>query len=338
MLPGYWQRTVRAGPRSGRRGRPRRDAGAPRRARQPARQTARRAGGARLHRLLLQHRAGRPLRSPADSPFYALDLHKCGRSRRDGPDRRTSPRTWPATTSNWTGRWSIDRPTDDPARGCWCTATPRAGSSCRCGWTGCAGAAPPPTSGVAGLVLEQPVAGPAGSGDPAHRGCLAPRSARWRGCARRRGGAPPAEGGYGTTLHRDYHGDFDYDLNWKPIGGFPVTFGWIHAVRRGQAKLHRGLDVGVPNLILRSDRSVREVTDPDAHPARRRRARRQADRPLGRMHRQPDHDRADRRRQARRVPVAGRAAAGRPTASWTAGWTGTWLATKPQRAAQSEQG
>ena len=75
---------------------------------------------------------------------------------------------------------------------------------------------------------------------------------------------PPTEGGYGTTLHRDYHGDFDYDLKWKPIGGFPVTFGWLHAIRRGQATLHRGLDVGVPNLILRSDRSVREVKDPDA--------------------------------------------------------------------------
>ena len=26
-------------------------------------------------------------------------------------------------------------------------------------------------------------------------------------------------------LHRDYHGDFDYNLLWKPLGGFPVTFG-----------------------------------------------------------------------------------------------------------------
>jgi alpha-beta hydrolase superfamily lysophospholipase len=75
--------------------------------------------------------------------------------------------------------------------------------------------------------------------------------------------APVPEGGYGSTLHRDYSGEFDYDLRWKPIGGFPVTFGWIHAIRRGHAKLHRGLDVGVPNLILRSDRSVREVSDPD---------------------------------------------------------------------------
>ena len=73
----------------------------------------------------------------------------------------------------------------------------------------------------------------------------------------------PTEGGYGTSLHRDYHGEFDYDLTWKPVGGFPVTFGWINAIRRGHARLHRGLDVGVPNLILRSDHSVREVPDPE---------------------------------------------------------------------------
>ena len=74
----------------------------------------------------------------------------------------------------------------------------------------------------------------------------------------------PTEGGYGASLHRDHHGEFDYDLNWKPVGGFPVTFGWINAIRRGHARLHRGLDVGVPNLILRSDHSVREVPDPEA--------------------------------------------------------------------------
>ena len=107
----------------------------------------------------------------------------------------------------------------------------------------------------------------------------------------------PTEGGYGTSLHRDYHGEFDYDLNWKPVGGFPVTFGWINAIRRGHARLHRGLDVGVPNLILRSDHSVREVPDPRTHSAWRRRPGRQADRALGGLHRQPDHDRADRRRQ-----------------------------------------
>ncbi|MEE3066216.1 MAG: alpha/beta hydrolase [Actinomycetota bacterium] len=70
-----------------------------------------------------------------------------------------------------------------------------------------------------------------------------------------------SKGGYGTTLHRDYDGEFDYNLEWKPLGGFPITAGWLHAVRRGQVRLHRGLDVGVPNLILRSDRSVTESAD-----------------------------------------------------------------------------
>jgi len=70
-----------------------------------------------------------------------------------------------------------------------------------------------------------------------------------------------SKGGYGTTLHRDFDGEFDYNLQWKPLGGFPITLGWLHAVRRGQVRLHRGLDVGVPNLILRSDHSV-PLADP----------------------------------------------------------------------------
>jgi alpha-beta hydrolase superfamily lysophospholipase len=73
----------------------------------------------------------------------------------------------------------------------------------------------------------------------------------------------PGVGGYGTTLHRDFAGEFDYNLDWKPVGGFPITFGWINAIRRGQRRLHRGLDIGVPSLILRSDHSVAEVSDPD---------------------------------------------------------------------------
>ena len=74
---------------------------------------------------------------------------------------------------------------------------------------------------------------------------------------------PAGKGAYGLTLHRDYHGEFDYNLKWKPVGGFPITVGWITAIRRGQSRLHRGLDVGVPNLILRSDHSVAEDAGTD---------------------------------------------------------------------------
>jgi alpha-beta hydrolase superfamily lysophospholipase len=116
--------------------------------------------------------------------------------------------------------------------------------------------------GVAGLVLNSPFLDLPG-----------PMALRWTATAALIGAiarigdkrvarsSKESAGGYGASLHRDHHGEFDYDLKWKPLGGFPITFGWLSAVRRGQARLHRGLDVGVPNLILRSDRSVRESKD-----------------------------------------------------------------------------
>lgn len=57
---------------------------------------------------------------------------------------------------------------------------------------------------------------------------------------------------YGVSLAASEKGEWDYDLAWKPLAGFPIKFGWIRAVRRGHARLHRGLDIGVPSLILRS--------------------------------------------------------------------------------------
>ncbi|GGP48185.1 alpha/beta hydrolase [Saccharothrix coeruleofusca] len=60
---------------------------------------------------------------------------------------------------------------------------------------------------------------------------------------------------YGQSIHRDHHGEWDFDTAWKPIEAFPVTAGWLRAVRRGHARLHRGLDVRVPVLVLRSGRS-----------------------------------------------------------------------------------
>ncbi|WP_373284145.1 alpha/beta hydrolase [Gordonia jinhuaensis] len=60
---------------------------------------------------------------------------------------------------------------------------------------------------------------------------------------------------YGASLHTSTGGEWDYDLDKKPLGGFPVTFGFLSAVRRGHARLHKGLDIGVPSLVLRSQRS-----------------------------------------------------------------------------------
>jgi len=65
----------------------------------------------------------------------------------------------------------------------------------------------------------------------------------------------PPGNGYGSSLHVSEHGEWDYDLEWKPIGGFPITYGWLNAIRRGHARLHQGIDIGVPSLVLRSARS-----------------------------------------------------------------------------------
>jgi alpha-beta hydrolase superfamily lysophospholipase len=65
----------------------------------------------------------------------------------------------------------------------------------------------------------------------------------------------PATDAYGMSLHVSGHGEWEFDTAFKPLNGFPVSFGWLTAVRRGHAQLHRGLDVGVPSLVLRSTRS-----------------------------------------------------------------------------------
>lgn len=65
----------------------------------------------------------------------------------------------------------------------------------------------------------------------------------------------PVTDAYGSSLHVSAHGEWEFNTAFKPLNGFPVSFGWLTAVRRGHAKLHRGLDIGVPSLVLRSARS-----------------------------------------------------------------------------------
>ncbi|WIM88315.1 alpha/beta hydrolase [Candidatus Mycobacterium wuenschmannii] len=207
-----------------------------------------------FHTSLADHFAGRGF------AFYALDLRKCGRSSRPG--------LTPHFTSNLA---HYDRELDralaiiaeetGSARvlvyghsagglivSLWLDRLRRRGAIAR--------------TGVAGLVLNSPfldVPGPVPLRWPPTRALIA-AIAR---VGDKRVARAPSEtgGGYGASLHRDYHGEFDYNLQWKPLGGFPITFGWLSAVRAGQARLHRGLDVGVPNLILRSDHSVIDASD-----------------------------------------------------------------------------
>jgi len=210
-----------------------------------------------FHTGLADHFAGRGI------AFYALDLRKCGRSSRPG-----------LTPHFTTDLARYDRELDRALEiigaetrsasvlvyghsagglivSLWLDRTRRDGATAR--------------KRVAGLVLNSPfldLPGPMPLRWPPTRALIA-TLARF-GDKRVVRAASDTGVGYGASLHRDYHGEFDYNLQWKPVGGFPITFGWLSAVRSGQTKLHRGLDVGVPNLILRSDHSVTETSDPVA--------------------------------------------------------------------------
>lgn len=190
--------------------------------------------------------------------FYALDLHKCGRSWRQGqtPHFTTDLARYDteleralAVISAETGGAKV------------CVYGHSAGGLIVTLWLDRLrerGAST--TVGASGLILNSPffdLKGPMVLRTAGTAAIGAVARVRKMKVARK-----PTPGGYGTTLHRDYHGEFDYNLDWKPVGGFPITFGWINAIRRGHARLHRGLDVGVPNLILRSDHSVAEGQDP----------------------------------------------------------------------------
>ncbi|MBO0854608.1 MAG: alpha/beta hydrolase [Nocardia sp.] len=181
--------------------------------------------------------------SAAGHRFYALDLRKCGRSSRAGqtPHYVSDLRLYDA---------ELDRAVEIVRAE---TGLPvllmghSTGGLVLPLWLDRRNAA---DLGVCGLVLNSPwfdLQGPA-----YYRGI----GTAVIGAMGRLRGMTPLPGQelttYGDSLHRSASGEWDYDLDWKPLGGFPVHLGWLRAIRAGHARLHRGLDIGVPALILRS--------------------------------------------------------------------------------------
>jgi alpha-beta hydrolase superfamily lysophospholipase len=74
-------------------------------------------------------------------------------------------------------------------------------------------------------------------------------------------------GMYAKSLHRDHSGEWDFNLEWKPLMSFEVYAGWLRAIRRAHARLHRGLDLRMPVLVQSSTRSAHEATLEDAQSA-----------------------------------------------------------------------
>jgi alpha-beta hydrolase superfamily lysophospholipase len=69
---------------------------------------------------------------------------------------------------------------------------------------------------------------------------------------------------YGRSIHADHEGEWQYNLAWKPLGGFAVRAGWVAAIRAAHARLHRGLDIAVPILVGMSGSAYRDTKWSDA--------------------------------------------------------------------------
>lgn len=75
------------------------------------------------------------------------------------------------------------------------------------------------------------------------------------------------DGIYAQSIHRDFAGEWAFNLDWKPLQSWPIFAGWVRAIREGQIRVARGLGLTAPILVLSSARSghPRSIKDPDAH-------------------------------------------------------------------------
>jgi len=61
---------------------------------------------------------------------------------------------------------------------------------------------------------------------------------------------------YAQSLHKDYYGEWEFNLDWKPIKGFPTYFKWVVAISRAQKKLEKS-NIKIPTLIMHSSGSFK---------------------------------------------------------------------------------
>jgi alpha-beta hydrolase superfamily lysophospholipase len=64
---------------------------------------------------------------------------------------------------------------------------------------------------------------------------------------------------YAQSIHKDFYGEWDFNLNWKPIKGFPTYFSWILAIRDGHKKLETS-NINTPVLVMHSNGSSKIST------------------------------------------------------------------------------
>jgi alpha-beta hydrolase superfamily lysophospholipase len=72
---------------------------------------------------------------------------------------------------------------------------------------------------------------------------------------------------YGWSIHSSKHGEWDYNLAWKPLDGYKILAGWVRAISLAHRQVQRGLAIDVPVLVAASSRSYTGKFSDAAHHA-----------------------------------------------------------------------
>lgn len=62
---------------------------------------------------------------------------------------------------------------------------------------------------------------------------------------------------YAMSLLKSYHGEWDFDTNWKQSMARGERFGWIRAIDKGHDVIHNMTDLPCPVLLMHSDKTVK---------------------------------------------------------------------------------
>lgn len=66
---------------------------------------------------------------------------------------------------------------------------------------------------------------------------------------------------YGKSIHKDYYGEWNYILKWKPNIAPFINLGWLRAIHKGQQELRKPFNIKQPVLVMHSDKSVANEKD-----------------------------------------------------------------------------
>lgn len=67
---------------------------------------------------------------------------------------------------------------------------------------------------------------------------------------------------YCKSLHKDYYGEWDFNIKFKPIYGLPAYFKWVKAIHKAHLKILKN-QLDIPVLILHSNESSRPLVYSD---------------------------------------------------------------------------